>query len=52
MPNRPYKTDLSDGAWALVVPLLPAARPVDPLLLLLLIAFFIFPFWRRLYRKH
>lgn len=27
MPNRPYNTDLTDGAWALVVPLLPPARP-------------------------
>ncbi len=27
MPNRPYNTDLSDAAWALVVPLLPTALP-------------------------
>lgn len=27
MPNKHYDTDLSDTAWALVSPLLPAARP-------------------------
>jgi putative transposase len=27
MPNKHYDTDLSDAAWALVAPLLPAARP-------------------------
>ncbi|MGI8746490.1 MAG: transposase [Bryobacteraceae bacterium] len=27
MPNRPDNTDLSDAAWALVVPLLPPALP-------------------------
>ena len=27
MPNKQYDTDLSDAAWALVKPLLPAARP-------------------------
>ena len=27
MPNRCYETDMNDAAWAIVSPLLPAARP-------------------------